>query len=154
MSTSLANHLVSSASIPQIRAALESIKSAAGIDDVLSAFAAKPSVEGDSLRGLRSSSSEGGSESESELMQLSPRTEKYFSFESMEQIMHALQHCDSGDADAEWCAGVAEQLQGKSPTSLKICHRLLREGVHMDLKTCLEMDFRLMINCLFEIKSK
>lgn len=38
---------------------------------------------------------------------------------------------------------VLQYIDFQSPTSLKVTHRQLKKGAHMDLKECLEMEYRI-----------
>jgi enoyl-CoA hydratase len=68
------------------------------------------------------------------------RTEidRLFSRESMEAILAAF------DAEGgEWPQAVASTIRAKSPTSLKITLRQLREGRSLDFDACMRMEFRM-----------
>jgi enoyl-CoA hydratase len=69
-----------------------------------------------------------------------------FSAESVEAIMERLR-AERGAA-ATWAEGVANDLAGRSPTSLKITHRLVRLARGLDLRETLRHDFRLACRCL------
>jgi enoyl-CoA hydratase len=49
---------------------------------------------------------------------------------------------------SEWAARQAEVIAGKSPTSLKICHRQLREGLTLDFNACMRLEYRI-VNRIF-----
>ena len=51
-------------------------------------------------------------------------------------------------AAATWAQGVVKDLSGRSPTSLKITHRLVRLARDFDLRETLRYDFRLACRCL------
>ena len=59
----------------------------------------------------------------------------------MEGIVERLQ-AERG-ASAEWAQGVVKVLAGRSPTSLKIAHRLVRLARDLDLRETLILDLRL-----------
>ena len=54
----------------------------------------------------------------------------------------------SSGAAATWAQGVVKDLAGRSPTSLKIAHRLVRLARDLDLRETLILDFRLACRCL------
>jgi len=64
-----------------------------------------------------------------------------FSARSVEGIVDALEAVD--DEHADWAREVADELRHKSPLSLKITHRHIRESTARDLKQTLEVDYRL-----------
>jgi enoyl-CoA hydratase len=64
--------------------------------------------------------------------------DRTFSQESVEGILAAL---DS--EGSEWATRVAAGLRKKSPTSLKVTFRQLREGRHLSFDDCLRMEFRM-----------
>lgn len=61
--------------------------------------------------------------------------ETCFSQTTIENILHSLKTQDS-----EWCLTTADILNNKSPASLKIALRALREGNHLDFDSCMQMD--------------
>ncbi len=63
--------------------------------------------------------------------------DKHFVGETVEAIQTNLQH-DEDHFCAEQCTAIAS----KSPTSLKLTHRLIREGAVHDLAGCLRQEFR------------
>lgn len=63
--------------------------------------------------------------------------EECFSKDSVENIIAALSTHDS------WAKAQVKLLQHKSPTSLKITFKELTSAKNMDLKQCLEMEFKL-----------
>jgi len=66
-----------------------------------------------------------------------------FSAASVEAIMERLDRDGS-----EFARETAQVLRSRSPTSLKLVFRQLREGAKLDLKQCLEMEFRLAVRLL------
>ena len=64
--------------------------------------------------------------------------DRTFSQDSVEGILAAL---DS--EGSEWARNVAAGLRKKSPTSLKVTFRQLREGRHLSFDYCLRMEFRM-----------
>ena len=80
----------------------------------------------------------------SHLIEAPPLTEhragidRLFSHESIEAILAAL------DAEgADWAQSVASTVRAKSPTSLKVTLRQLREGRSLDFDSCMRMEFRM-----------
>ena len=56
---------------------------------------------------------------------------------------------DSLKADpSEWAQKQAAIIETKSPTSLKICHRQLRDGLTLDFRSCMKLEFRI-VNRIF-----
>jgi enoyl-CoA hydratase/carnithine racemase len=130
INTGLVNEHVRSTSLPQIESALENVDDFASVGDILSTFAAAPME-----------AQPGG------LLQHAKHIDACFSLGSVEEIVLALQ-AQQTQEHAEWSTSVLKVLASKSPTSLKIAHRALTMGEHMDLKSCLALDFRLMTNII------
>ncbi|HEV2560685.1 MAG TPA: enoyl-CoA hydratase/isomerase family protein [Rhizomicrobium sp.] len=64
--------------------------------------------------------------------------DRFFSARSVEEILARL------DADGgEWAATTAKTIRTKSPTSLKIAFRQIREGKAMKFDDCMRMEFRM-----------
>jgi enoyl-CoA hydratase len=64
--------------------------------------------------------------------------DRIFSEGSVDGILAAL------DADgSEWARGTAATIRKKSPTSLRIAFRQLREGQHFSFDDCMRMEFRM-----------
>jgi len=64
--------------------------------------------------------------------------DRIFSEESVDGILAAL------DADeSEWAGGIATIIRKKSPTSLKVTFRQLREGRRLSFDECMRMEFRM-----------
>lgn len=81
-----------------------------------------------------------------ELEPLGPAIARCFSQDTVEGIVERLQ-AERGDA-AIWAQGVAKDLAARSPTSLKITHRHVRQARDLDLRETLMQDFRLACRCL------
>lgn len=64
-----------------------------------------------------------------------------FSAASVEEIIARLK--DAPAAHTDWAAGVIADLEKKSPTSLKVTHRHIREAASLDLRETLQVDYRL-----------
>ncbi|MGH6870838.1 MAG: enoyl-CoA hydratase/isomerase family protein [Rhizomicrobium sp.] len=64
--------------------------------------------------------------------------DRIFAKESVEAILAAL------DADhTDWSRDTAKTLRTKSPTSLKIAFRQVREGARLDFDDCMRMEYRM-----------
>jgi len=64
--------------------------------------------------------------------------DRHFDHSSVEAIVESL-HSDP----SEWAAKTAEIIAGKSPTSLKVTFRQLREGATKDFDDCMRMEWRM-----------
>lgn len=64
--------------------------------------------------------------------------DRCFAGETVEEIVQQLERDGS-----EWTKGALKQLRSASPLSLKVSHRLLREGAGRTLAECLRTEFRL-----------
>jgi enoyl-CoA hydratase len=70
--------------------------------------------------------------------------ERCFAGDSVEDIVARLEtECRRGTAAAAWCAGVLTDLAMRSPTSLKVTFRHIREARPRDLRQTLMLDYRL-----------
>jgi enoyl-CoA hydratase/carnithine racemase len=76
-----------------------------------------------------------------ELEALRPAIARSFSGGSVEAIAAALE-AERG-AERVWAEGVLKDLAQRSPTSLKVTHRHVREARGLDLRACLAQDYRL-----------
>jgi enoyl-CoA hydratase/carnithine racemase len=139
ISSGLADEHVSSTSLAQIETALEYADSSAAdssVGSILSRFATEPMAQ----------------EPSTDLRYHTSRIRSCFSQDSVEGIIGALQmqqqeaQQQKDEGVAEWCNGVVQVLRSKSPTSLKIAHRALTMGLTMDKRSCLELDFRIMVH--------
>jgi enoyl-CoA hydratase len=81
-----------------------------------------------------------------ELEPLRPAIARCFAHDRVEGILEALQ-AERGPTQA-WARGVLEDLGARSPSSLKIAHRLVRMARDLDLRDTLICDFRLACRCL------
>lgn len=66
-----------------------------------------------------------------------------FSGDSVEEIIARLEKDGS-----EWAKKTIETLNKMSPTSLKVTVKLLGLGANLNLDQCLQMEYRLAVNCL------
>jgi enoyl-CoA hydratase len=76
-----------------------------------------------------------------ELDALRPAIARCFSGDSVEAIVSDLE-AERG-AERVWAEGVLKDLAQRSPTSLKITHRQVREARKLDLRAALAQDYRL-----------
>lgn len=72
------------------------------------------------------------------------KIDRHFARGSVEDILASLE----ADRADPFSAKTLETLQTKSPTSLKLSYRLLREGRSLPLDRCLEMEFRLALRTM------
>jgi enoyl-CoA hydratase len=80
-----------------------------------------------------------------ELQDLAPAIARCFSAESPEAIIARLREEPAG-----WAEGVVRELTRRSPTSLKVTHRHLRQAREWDLRTGLIAGYRLACRCVVE----
>lgn len=64
--------------------------------------------------------------------------DRAFAASSIEEILERL------DIEGEWGAETASLLRSRSPTSLKVTFRQMREGSELDFESCQRMEFRIM----------
>ncbi len=70
--------------------------------------------------------------------------ERCFAGDSIEEILARLNaEAGRGGAEGEWCAGVRNDLNRRSPTALKVTFRHIREAAARDLRQTLAIDYRL-----------
>jgi 3-hydroxyisobutyryl-CoA hydrolase len=72
---------------------------------------------------------------------------KHFTRETVEDVFDAL---DNDRNDPEFCNGTAAKMRSVSPTSLKIIHRALREGEKLTLRQVLDMELKIVSQCMVE----
>lgn len=73
-----------------------------------------------------------------ELAQQRAAIDRVFSAPSVESILECLEH------EGEWGNEIALLLRSRSPTSLKVTFRQMRQGATLDFESCQRMEFRLM----------
>lgn len=78
---------------------------------------------------------------EGELVRLRPLIDRLFSAGSVEEVLERLQ-AETGQW-ASWAQELATELQTKSPTSLKVTYRMMREAKGGSLDDALRCDYRL-----------
>ncbi len=77
-------------------------------------------------------------ENKSKLAGLQLLIDRHFALESVEAILKSLE----GDASL-FAAETLKSLKTKSPTSLKVAFRQVREGKQLDFEQCMQLEFRL-----------
>lgn len=80
------------------------------------------------------------------LRPLRPAIDRCFAGDSAEDILARLDG-EQGEA-AEWARKAAATIRAKSPTSLKITYRQIRDGAKLDFEDCMRLEFR-MVNGIF-----
>lgn len=81
-----------------------------------------------------------------ELTSFAPIIARCFSAASVEEIIARLAAVDGSDRD--WAQAVIADLSTRSPTSLKVTHRHIRDAAALDLRQTLVVDYRLACRCL------
>jgi enoyl-CoA hydratase len=69
--------------------------------------------------------------------------DRHFLQGSAEAVLESLKSDPS-----PWAQKQAAIMATKSPTSLKICHRQLREGLTLDFRSCMKLEYRI-VNRIF-----
>ncbi len=69
--------------------------------------------------------------------------ERCFAPHSVEEMLEAL-----AAEGSDWAAATAALLAEKSPTSLKLTCRVMREGARLDFDDCMRLEYRLVRRCL------
>ena len=64
--------------------------------------------------------------------------DRAFAASSVEEILERL------DLEGDWGNETASLLKSRSPTSLKVTFRQMREGAELDFASCQRMEFRIM----------
>ena len=105
-------------------------------DALLDTFAAGRVVE-DAVRAVARKAPEGA------LTAQHRRIAAIFSASSVEAILERLDRDGS-----DFARGTAQAIRSRSPTSLKLVYRQIREAANLDLKQCLAMEYRLALRVL------
>lgn len=71
-----------------------------------------------------------------------PLIDECFKEDHVEGILYNL-----GKVNDEWSQKTSDLMLKMSPTSMKVTLKMLREGKHLDLKECLQMEYRLVRRC-------
>lgn len=114
----IATHCVDAEHFPAVR---EAMTEGEPIDDVLAALHRDPGP--------------------SAIEALQPVISRLFAVASVEAVLEGLD-AETGEF-AEWAGDVAAEIRSKSPTSLKVAFRQMREGVTMSLNQALKLEYRL-----------
>lgn len=77
----------------------------------------------------------------SSLPALMPAIDRSFSADTVPEVLERLEA--EGGADGEWARKQADTIRAKSPTSLAISMRQMREGAAMDFEECMRTEFRI-----------
>lgn len=77
----------------------------------------------------------------SEVERLQPTIDRIFGVDSVEEVLAGLD-AETGDT-RDWAHGVAAEIRTKSPTSLKVAYRQMRDGKSMALDEALKVEYRL-----------
>ena len=78
---------------------------------------------------------------EAELARLRPTIDRIFAAESVEEIVEGLR-AERGEL-AEWAHETADEIGRKSPLSLKVAFRQVREGAQLELEQALRLEYRI-----------
>ena len=76
-----------------------------------------------------------------ELPKLRPVIDRIFGAGSVEEIIEGLRS-ESGES-AEWARAAADEIETRSPISLKVAFRQVRDGAKLELDEALRMEYRL-----------
>lgn len=124
----IATHFVQSSALEEMEKELSTCKSIDDIDRTLQKFA-----------------SQFKDDSEFVLQPHLKQIDKAFGGETVEKIVKNL-HKDA----SEWALSTLKLISKMSPTSLKVTLRQLQLGKTMTLRECLQMEFRLAVNCIID----
>jgi 3-hydroxyisobutyryl-CoA hydrolase len=127
----LATHFVESKKIKSLEKELEMITNSDDVGKTIAGYSAIPMTF------------------ESEFDRVLHRIEKCFDGGSVEEIYENLRLDGS-----KWAQETIKQLDLKSPTSLKVCHRQLYLGKMLTLQECLKMEFRIAVQFVIESDMK
>ena len=101
--------------------------------DALEAALAEPGIDVDTVVAAHA-----GDPGPAPAMGLQPMIDALFGAETVEGILAAL-NADGG----EWAAQQAQIVRTKSPTSLKVARRQMREGAALDFRGAMQTEFRI-----------
>ena len=123
----IGTHFVPAAKLEVLSGALEQADLAgdahAAIDDVLSGYAEDPGP--------------------APLAEHREAIDRCFAGDSVEAILAALE-----EEGGEWAEKQHAAILTKSPTSLKVTHREIREGAQLDFADCMIMEYRIAMGCM------
>lgn len=127
----LATHFIESKKLKGLEKDLELVRRSEDVSKVLAGYSAIPMTM------------------ETEFDAIIPRIQECFDAGSVEEIYENLKKDGS-----KWSRETINALNTKSPTSLKVCHRLLYLGKMLTWKQCLKMEFRIAVQHLIESDMK
>lgn len=127
----LATHFVESKKIKSLEKELEMINNSDDVGKTIAGYSAIPMTF------------------ESEFDSVLHRIEKCFEGNTVEEIYENLRQDGS-----KWANDTIKLLDLKSPTSLKVVHRLLYLGKMLNLQECLKMEFRIAVQHVIESDMK
>lgn len=116
----LASHFVETKNLRQLERNLSNCENENEVENILEEFSFQPTTRDPSLD------------------ENLARIKKCFGGLTVEQIVDNLKSDES-----EWAGERLQMLQKMSPTSLKVCHRLMNLGRHMSLEDCAKLEWRL-----------
>lgn len=123
----LATHFVESKKLKTLEKDLEMVSNSDDVGKTIAGFSALPMTI------------------ETDFDQILPKIQECFEGGTVEDIYKNLRKDGS-----KWAKETIQLLNTKSPTSLKICHRLLYLGKMLTLKQCLKMEFRIAVQHVIE----
>lgn len=123
----LATHFVESKKLKALEKDLEYVSHSDDVSKILAGYSAIPMTM------------------ETEFDEQIPRIQECFDARTVEEIIGNLKKDDS-----KWSRETIAALNLKSPTSLKVCHRLLYLGKMLTWKQCLKMEFRIAVQHTIE----
>ena len=106
------------------------------VDDAIAALAAGDVTSNDSVAAILDEFGDDAGQSDVALLQ--GQIDVAFRGDSVDEIMEALELNGS-----EWATKTLATLQTKSPTSVKITFRQMREGAKLDFDDCMRMEYRI-----------
>ena len=87
---------------------------------------------------------------EGEIMPRRRAVDRLFAYDSVEEILAALeQEAGSGSDQAEWAGAAAATVRTKSPTSLKLALAQLRRGRHLSFEACMAIEYRIVSQIVY-----
>jgi enoyl-CoA hydratase len=110
--------------------------SSENVDAAIAALAAAEITDNASVAAVLDGLNEEAGQSDVELLQ--GQIDVAFAGDSVEEIMEALEISGS-----DWAQKTLKTLKTKSPTSVKITYRQMREGAEKDFDACMQMEYRI-----------
>ncbi len=84
-----------------------------------------------------------GEAGEAPLTAVRDGVDRHFALGGVEDIISSLNKDGS-----DWALKLAESIDAKSPTSLRIAYRQIRNGARMDFNRCMAMEYRIACGCI------